>query len=336
MKTLIVGRTGTGKDTLRETLEKDYGFQFVKSYTTRKPRYQGEDTHIFITHEQAKTFNETDKVASTFINNQNDLPDEYFATFDQVLTADAYIIDPIGVEKLIKNMPDTIFEIIYITAVDKQTQKNRAIHRSSCPDQAELIFEKSYASEDKMFTEFEHSLKSETFGANNCNIVIQTTNNYTKEWLKDIAFTINARRQYYRNIKEILNDLIHTKILITDADEDELVKIKVYTNQGEKSYTLDEMAQFLIINPQNLGYIAQNWLKMPNTALSIFTKEQDANVLDIKLKDYLYDCMQPMVEEGQFLDDKINNIIKELQNDDQFYQLLDHYFAPLIKKQLNS
>ena len=36
IKFLIIGRTGTGKDTLKETLEKDYGWKFVKSYTTRK------------------------------------------------------------------------------------------------------------------------------------------------------------------------------------------------------------------------------------------------------------------------------------------------------------
>ena len=45
--------------------------------------------------------------------------------------------------------------------------------------------------------------------------------------------------------------------------------------------------------------------------------------------------MQPMVEEGEFLDDKINNIIKELIDDNNFYQMLDEYFMPLIKKQLN-
>ena len=73
----------------------------------------------------------------------------------------------------------------------------------------------------------------------------------------------------------------------------------------------------------------------PNTALSDFTKEKDSNILDIKLKNYLYDLMQPMVEEGEFLDDKINNIIKELIDDNNFYQMLDEYFMPLIKKQLN-
>ena len=331
MKTLIVGRTGTGKDTLKETLEKDYGWKFVKSYTTREPRYDNEDTHIFITHDEAKSFKDSDKVASTLIKNNTDIPDEYFATFSQVREADAYIIDPIGVDKLIKNMPDTVFEILYITAPDKETQKNMAIGRADNPDAAKSVFEKRYESEDKQFTDFENSIKSETFGADNCNIVIQTTNNYTKEWLKAMAFTINSRKQYYRNMNEILNDLINAKILIKDNNN----KIKVYTDKGIKAYTIEEMSQSLIMNPQNLGYITQNWLKMPNTALSDFTKEKDSNILNIKLKNYLYDLMQPMVEEGEFLDDKINNIIKERIDDNNFYQMLDEYFMPLIKKQLN-
>ena len=132
-------------------------------------------------------------------------------------------------------------------------------------------------------------------------------------------------------MNEILNDLLNAKILIKDDNN----KIKVYTDQGIKAYTIEEMSQSLIMNPQNLGYITQNWLKMPNTALSDFTKEKDSNILDIKLKNYLYDLMQPMVEEGEFLDDKINNIIKELIDDNNFYQMLDEYFMPLIKKQLN-
>ena len=206
-----------------------------------------------------------------------------------------------------------------------------AIGRADNPDAAKSVFEKRYESEDKQFTDFENSIKSETFGADNCNIVIQTTNNYTKEWLKAMAFTINSRKQYYRNMNEILNDLLNAKILIKDDNN----KIKVYTDQGIKAYTIEEMSQSLIMNPQNLGYITQNWLKMPNTALSDFTKEKDSNILDIKLKNYLYDLMQPMVEEGEFLDDKINNIIKELIDDNNFYQMLDKYFMPLIKKQLN-
>lgn len=54
MKTLIVARTSRGKDYLRKLLETSYNWKFVKSHTTRKPRYEGEDTYIFISREEAK------------------------------------------------------------------------------------------------------------------------------------------------------------------------------------------------------------------------------------------------------------------------------------------
>ena len=51
MKVLICGRTGTGKDTLQSILVNNYGWKCVKSYSTRAKRFEGEDSHIFISKE---------------------------------------------------------------------------------------------------------------------------------------------------------------------------------------------------------------------------------------------------------------------------------------------
>ena len=66
MKVLIVGRTASGKDTLREALERKYGWKFVKSYTTRKKRFEAEDTHVVVSQKHAD--NVRNKVAVTFVN----------------------------------------------------------------------------------------------------------------------------------------------------------------------------------------------------------------------------------------------------------------------------
>ncbi len=42
----LVGESGSGKSTIAELLEKE-GYNYIKSYTTRKPRYKGERGHIF-------------------------------------------------------------------------------------------------------------------------------------------------------------------------------------------------------------------------------------------------------------------------------------------------
>ena len=89
----IVGESGSGKDTVASILETSYNLIPLKSYTTRKPRYENEDTHIFISKEESKNY--TDKVASTFFDNNL-----YFATTQQVDNSDIYIIDVDGIYTL--------------------------------------------------------------------------------------------------------------------------------------------------------------------------------------------------------------------------------------------
>ena len=147
MKFLIVGRTGRGKDFLVKKLQ-DRGFTSVKSYTTRKPRTPDEDTHIFIQPEEAGNF--TDRVTEAKIGNV-----EYFATREQVNNADVYVINPNAIETLAKNMPETAFCIIHITADDEKA-KEKAIGRAADKDEEAGIFDKRYADEDEEFTAFEH------------------------------------------------------------------------------------------------------------------------------------------------------------------------------------
>lgn len=48
----IVGKSGTGKTTLVRELQKQYDIPTIVSYTTRPPRYKGEDTHIFVSEKE--------------------------------------------------------------------------------------------------------------------------------------------------------------------------------------------------------------------------------------------------------------------------------------------
>lgn len=168
MKLLIVGKTATGKDTLRESLEKFAGMTFVKSYATRDKRYPDEDTHIFITKENATKIMQNDTViAKTTIANNI-----YFATKSQVENADGYIIDPVGIYELIKNMPETKFLIVYLMPnndyrdiyIERELSKNEKTR-------AEIIkeFDKRTASEDKIFIDFDK--KIDTLISNNKNVL---------------------------------------------------------------------------------------------------------------------------------------------------------------------
>lgn len=128
MKFLIVGRTASGKDTLREVLEQKYGWTFVKSYTTRQKRSPNEDTHVFVSKEYADSV--SDKVAVTHFDNGNGL-DEYFATREQVEAADAYIVDPNGFRQVVNSMGHEVtFVLVYVCPKNKLIQMWHACKRN--------------------------------------------------------------------------------------------------------------------------------------------------------------------------------------------------------------
>lgn len=88
---LIVGPSGSGKSTIAEYMEKLYNLKNVVSYTTRKPRYEGEKGHVFLTEDVFKSL--PDMCAYTFFNGNH-----YGVTADVVNRSDLYIIDPAGVD----------------------------------------------------------------------------------------------------------------------------------------------------------------------------------------------------------------------------------------------
>ena len=185
MKYLILGRSGSGKDYYANLL-KQAGLQFVDSYTTRPKRSEDEDTHRFITEEEASTY--TDKIAVTIINGY-----EYFATATQVEESDAYIIDPKGADILFKNMPETEFQIIYITTDNIDKRKEMAINRSTDSIKESVIYDKRIQDEDEQFTKFENKLANiknqndikKEFPIGNISKVIIINNDYNANSAKD-------------------------------------------------------------------------------------------------------------------------------------------------------
>lgn len=203
MKLLIIGRTCSGKDTLANHLTKKYGLKGVKSFTTRPKRYDDEDTHVFISREQAKEY--TDKVATTTINGQ-----EYFATREQVEEADYYIIDPKGANELMNNMSETKFVIIYLRA-SVEVRKNRSIGRGDSDFLSREI------SESKMFHEFETKIGVESLlngklkniaVFDNFDDCIDWCDEFLKEWCNMIILEMIERMEQEEVLTPELKDWI--------------------------------------------------------------------------------------------------------------------------------
>lgn len=124
IKILIVGKSGCGKSTIANKLEKDYGLRTVKSYTTRPIRLNDENdklTHTFISDDDYNKL--TDIVAETTFNNAR-----YCTTKEQIDNAETYVIDLNGIDVLWQKCPEHKFITIYIDS-DVLTRNNRMVHR---------------------------------------------------------------------------------------------------------------------------------------------------------------------------------------------------------------
>lgn len=117
---LICGETGSGKSSLADYMCDYYGMRQVISYTTRPQRNEDDTGHIFITLEEMEGF--TDIVASTKIGDYY-----YFATKQQLLESNIYVIDYDGIKSLKQqNLEGIRFVTVYIN-LDRKTREERAV-----------------------------------------------------------------------------------------------------------------------------------------------------------------------------------------------------------------
>lgn len=122
---LFVGRSASGKTTIANMLEQ-YGYHQVESYTTRRPRYDNETGHIFVSKEEFDNLGEL--AAYTFYNGN-----EYGTTFKQLDECSIYVVDVPGVESLLNKYQTSNRRIciIYFDA-SVYTRINRMIERGDC------------------------------------------------------------------------------------------------------------------------------------------------------------------------------------------------------------
>lgn len=93
---LIIGPSGAGKTTISGFLNLRNGWSSIESYTTRPPRYDGEEGHTFIADDEFDQL--TDLVAYTEFNGHR-----YGCTAQQIDDHQIYVVDVPGVETLLQN-----------------------------------------------------------------------------------------------------------------------------------------------------------------------------------------------------------------------------------------
>lgn len=268
MKYLIVGRTSSGKDYLAKKLVQR-GLKQVISYTTREKRTPNEDTHIFITKDEAETYPMEDKVARTVIDDA-----EYFATRQQVNESDIYIIDPRGLDMLVANMPETEFQVIYVKADDDMNRKINAVKRADDKIKAEEKFMSRDADEDEQFSEFEdkifNRMDSEACFPNNVNTVLIYTNDYSDENVTTYAEKLVNRKKQIEHMTAVVAECLELGLLQKseklDINGQPMVRSYVESENGETvpsdDSTQEHCAIRLIGNASDFTYVMEQWLAL--------------------------------------------------------------------------
>lgn len=122
---LVCGKSGSGKTTILNKLENNYGLIQLQSYTTRSPRYEGESGHIFVSKKDFDLL--YPRVA---YSNYNGF--EYCATIAQVSESDLLTIDPFGIDFFKKAYTgEKKVKIVYIL-VSEEERIARMRKRGDC------------------------------------------------------------------------------------------------------------------------------------------------------------------------------------------------------------
>lgn len=91
----ITGESGVGKTLIADYIEKVYCIKMIQSYTDRRPRYDGENGHTFVSKLEFDLFDQKDMIALT-----NYGGNRYCCLKSDVLPINTYVIDEDGVKYL--------------------------------------------------------------------------------------------------------------------------------------------------------------------------------------------------------------------------------------------
>lgn len=214
----IIGRTGSGKSTLVKKAANELRLKILKSYTTRSMR-NGESIensdHAFISQNEVEKYRD-DMVAYTERVNYCS-----FATKQQIMNSDFYIINPSGYKELLKSTEKMEVELVPILITTPLINIMARAQNSRDPE----TWMANYLNENDEFTIFEHSNDAKYVIENNRDIY------YSYETLELI-------------INQELGKIIHMPDMLQDFQSSILDDLRMIDPMDEKS--VEKTAEYII------------------------------------------------------------------------------------------
>lgn len=177
---LLVGKSASGKTTIANILESEYGLSQLQSYTTRPKRYENETGHIFITDKEFDNLNNI--IAFTEYNGYR-----YCATKEQIDAADIYVIDVPGVKTLMEKYHTDRQIIVLYFDTSIRTRIERMLDRES--SDAEIVSRLYHDEKDDWMRNLSDILHEYINGL----MYLIDANNSIKDVLLDIEFYTNIQ-----------------------------------------------------------------------------------------------------------------------------------------------
>jgi guanylate kinase len=240
----IIGETASGKDTLVERLISSNPelYKPVCSYTTREKRDGETDgkEHYFITKSEFDNIKREageNVVAYTKIANEKGEGYEYMATLKEVMDANIYIIDPLGLKYLKDRFSDKLDVIaIYIYAPFVQRKKRAEKSRSDFNTK----FEKRVNAERGQFDHFYRHRKFD--------YIIYNFDGLSKESFQTFQTIVN----YELFERDLFSEF--TSVLDDEYTKEDLIIALNYLKTVTEFYTSQLSDDGLMIRDANKNY----------------------------------------------------------------------------------
>jgi guanylate kinase len=152
----IIGESGTGKSLLKDMMCYDFNFHSVKCRSTRQPRYEGENSHNFITKDEYDSY--TNKIAYTKFG------DNYYCVLESDFKdgVNVYTVDDNGYSQLKEKGYDVIsIRIKRDNGLKHGVSQERLKRDSGMFDNIDYdyIINNNYSEPDKLLNDVKQVLK---------------------------------------------------------------------------------------------------------------------------------------------------------------------------------